>query len=443
MNFKISCSQPNALTQICDINQELITTGLTGPTGPIDSTGITGPTGTDGVTGPTGTDGVTGVTGPTGTDGVTGVTGPTGTDGVTGVTGPTGIDGVTGVTGPTGTDGVTGVTGATGVTGPTGIDGVTGVTGPTGTDGVTGATGVTGPTGIDGVTGVTGATGVTGPTGIDGVTGVTGPTGPTGVTGPTGIDGVTGVTGPTGTDGVTGPTGTISGPNNILSMWFSVFPDQSTTPTELFLTGIDSIITTLQNQTSDIISGHGIQNNHVEIIVNTITTGGDMIISGTSISELTSIPISGDSETMTLDTIINQKYQTSKKWLEITGIDISSGSITGLNYNVDIIGYTDIGNRDFAISGYRAEILAGSSGNKSDVRFVIEKVQDDGDNKFQIVFLEDIEVNNDTNSVIDHIRPNPFDRSYTMLTGAEIWPDSSEFVFKQGDYDSYFTLNEN
>lgn len=110
-------------------NNEQMTIGIIGPTGPAGSRGPTGPTGPTGAIGPTGSIGATGPTGATGTTGITGATGPIGATGVTGPTGPTGEVGATGVTGATGPIGATGVTGATGPMGPTGP---TGATGPTG-----------------------------------------------------------------------------------------------------------------------------------------------------------------------------------------------------------------------------------------------------------------------------------------------------------------------
>lgn len=117
------------------------------------------------------------------TSGLTGATGPQGATGATGIQGPTGSTGIQGSTGP---DGASGATGATGATGSTGPQGSTGATGP---DGATGLTGATGLQGVQGIQGLTGATGSTGPQGNNGDTGSTGPTGSTGATGPQGATG--------------------------------------------------------------------------------------------------------------------------------------------------------------------------------------------------------------------------------------------------------------
>ncbi len=173
---------------------------------------------------------------------------------------------------------------------------------------------------------------------------------------------------------------------NILNMWFSVYPEQSASINKTYLTGINEIIKEARFDNILDDERFGVQNNHIVIKVINITTGGDIKISGTSISESTAIPVSDDSETITVDNSTNQLYQTTKKWLEITEVNITSGTITGLEYQTIILGYTDIGNRDFAISGYRLEALAGGSGHKSDIRFFIEKIQDDGGKKLQLYY---------------------------------------------------------
>jgi hypothetical protein len=177
------------------------------------------------------------------------------------------------------------------------------------------------------------------------------------------------------------------------------------------------------------------------ILVNSITTGGDIVLTGTSVSDNTQVPLS-DTETITVDTTSTQMYQTTKKWLQITSIDVTSGTITGIDYNISALGYTSVGNRNFVISGYRIEAVAGSSGNATDIRYFIEKVKDDGSGKMSIVYIEDIEINN-TNSVTDHVRSGISDRSFTATPPAEIWPNDSTYSIEQNDFDSYFTSGEN
>jgi hypothetical protein len=140
------------------IEDVLVLSGFTGPTG------STGPAGTTGATGPQGETGPQGATGP-------GFTGPTGPTGPAGATGPvqTGPQGATGLQGPTGATGPTGPAGATGPvqTGPAGPQGPTGATGPTGPTGPVGPAGATGPQGATGLQGIQGGLTATRRTAID------------------------------------------------------------------------------------------------------------------------------------------------------------------------------------------------------------------------------------------------------------------------------------
>lgn len=234
-------------------------------------------------------------------------------------------------------------------------------------------------------------------------------------------------------------TGTFRDSESVQSMWFSVFPDQSAYPSLIYLTGIFEEVA--NNVNSDYVTAFGVGNNHISILIKSITTGGIITIKGTSLSEETAVPVPLDTEDIVVDTTLNQYYQTHKKWLEITKIDVSN--TTGIVYDIVNLGYSDIGNRDFTINGYRIE--AHARGNACDLRFVIEKIQDDGFGKMSIIKLEDIKIDNNVNGIIDNLRVAPNSRSYTMSggVGSEIWKDGSTMVLKQGDFDTYFTLNKN
>lgn len=237
--------------------------------------------------------------------------------------------------------------------------------------------------------------------------------------------------------------------SNIQTMWFSVFPDQSTSPDSFEFVGINKIANNgvdLINQTTNITTNFGVGNNHLAIMINNINNPGSITITGTSISELNGIPVENSTEILNITTSLNQLYQTSKKWLEITDIEISN-SIDLIDYDVIILGYMDIGNRDFIVSGYRLEAISGS---KTALEFIINKIQDDGNGKCSIVPLEDISINTTQNtgppsplpahnSIYDNLRNSVVtsDRSYTMNSG-EIWRQGTEFVFKQDDFTDYF-----
>jgi hypothetical protein len=175
------------------------------------------------------------------------------------------------------------------------------------------------------------------------------------------------------------------------------------------------------------------------ILINSITTGGNITITGTSVSEVTAVPVAGDTEVITVDTTSNQYYQSDKKWLEVTNIDVSA--LTSPNYDVGVVGYIDIGNRDFTLLGSRAEFK--TSGTTADIRFRVRKVQDDGAKKMSLVAMEDIGFDSTIGNgqYYDNIRTGGQDRSYTM--GVSLSASDMMIVFKQGDYSIYFTNNEN
>ena len=180
-------------------------------------------------------------------------------------------------------------------------------------------------------------------------------------------------------------------------------------------------------------------NNHIAILVATVTTGGDVVITGTSVSEQTAVPVASDTETLTIDDSTAQYYQTTKKWLKLDSIDVSG--VPAINYSILGVGYLDMGNRDFEIVGMRAEFLADSA--LSDVAVQIWKMQDDGGGKMSKVIMEDIGIDAAAadGEITDGLRTGDDDRSYTF--GVKAWDNGAMFVFKQLDYSTYFSNDEN
>lgn len=282
--------------------------------------------------------------------------------------------------------------------------------------------------------GYTGPTGATGPTGIAGFstnTGATGPTGSTGYTGPTGASGSatnTGATGPIG------PTGAIE--PIIQSMWFTGFPQQTSNLNEIVFTGLEE--NEFSSVTGDFTTRYGVRGNHVSILVNSITTGGVLTVTGTSIPEDTAVPMAGDTESITVTSTAGIRYQTIKKWLEVSSINVTSGTITGINYDIITLGYTDIGNQDFQLVGYRLEAEAGRTGDSTDLTFYINRVKDLGSKMYEIFPIENITLDNATNSITDNLRSGPDDRSFTCTPPAELWKDDTHITIKQTDFTTYF-----
>lgn len=200
--------------------------------------------------------------------------------------------------------------------------------------------------------------------------------------------------------------------------------------------------TVVSGETGDVLADWAVSNQHVFILINTIATGGQIIITGTALSESTAIPMTDSTEVINIDTTGNQYYQTTKKWWEITNIDTTSGTITGIDYDYGVLGYPDFGNIDFKIVGYRLDAFAQNI--NADFRLKILKVQDDGNKKVSIVPLEDIGVDSNSGSdqIIDGLRTGGSDRSYDASVSL-LWGNNTTITLKQLDFDAYFTNDEN
>ncbi len=193
-------------------------------------------------------------------------------------------------------------------------------------------------------------------------------------------------------------------------------------------------------EVGDYATDFAVTNHHIYLYVNTLTGSGDVTITGTSNSESTGVPVVADTETITVDTA-SAYYQSDKKWIEITNIDIPAG-ITAINYDIGIVGYVDLGNTDFKVLGYRCEATA--QGVDADMSFIIMKVQDDGAKKMSIVLLEDLGVDCGNGGVqwVDNLRTGGDDRSNTPAI-ARVWVNNTVLCFKMLDFDTYFSSDEN
>jgi len=209
-----------------------------------------------------------------------------------------------------------------------------------------------------------------------------------------------------------------------------------------------SLVTVGSSATGDVTADWGPQGHHAFIKVNQLTTGGDLVIVGDSADEVTGVVQTDDTETITLYAsaarpVINHStyYQSDKKWLAITNIDVSSGAIAGINYNYGYVGYPDMGNRNFRFIGYRLE--AYSEGPAPDLRFIWQKIDGQhGKKVMHIHTIEDIGIDSDSSGdqLIDHIRTGASDRSYNSpLTN--LWSNGEMFVLKQLDIHTYWEAN--
>lgn len=190
---------------------------------------------------------------------------------------------------------------------------------------------------------------------------------------------------------------------------------------------------------ADYATDFALGNQHLYVFVDAVTTGGDIVITGVRATEESNAPIS-DTETLTIDTTEDQYYQTGKKWLVITNIDISSGTVTGLDYDIGAIGYIDFGNQNTAINGYRLDVRPSSA--NCDLSMKIQKVVDDGGGKMSFLTIENIgfESTVSDGAIVDEVRTGDDERSYTA--SVQLAPPNKDFVFKTLDLQTYFTVDE-
>ncbi len=202
---------------------------------------------------------------------------------------------------------------------------------------------------------------------------------------------------------------------------------------EFILIGEYRVVVT--GRTGDYATAFPCNNQHAAIEVNSITGSGVVTFTGVSMSESSGIP-TATTEDITVDA--TGKYQTDKKWLEITNIDIPVG-ITAINYDVEVLGYLDMQNSDFTITGMRIDSL--SDGNDGDISLHIIKVQDDGSKKCSLVDIEAYGYDAKDDKIVDDLRTGGDDRSYTATTS--IWANGTNACLKVNDYSTYFTSDEN
>lgn len=224
--------------------------------------------------------------------------------------------------------------------------------------------------------------------------------------------------------------------NNGADMMGGTVPMSGLVDAEIPVVGLKSAVST--GETGDYATDFGVSNQHVYILVNTITTGGDIVITGTSISESTQGPSPADTETITVDTTAGQLYQSSKKWWEVTNIDISSGTIVNIDYDIGRLGYADFGNRNFKIFGYRVDYYASAA--SPDVLFHLYKVMvDSASKKVTLVDLErlGVDINAVGDVVVDDLRTGDDDRSYNTTVSA-MWGNNGVLTLKMGDFEEYY-----
>jgi hypothetical protein len=214
----------------------------------------------------------------------------------------------------------------------------------------------------------------------------------------------------------------------------------------VFITGDNYSVATTQTDLS-YNTPFGPSNNHVLILLNSfvLSASGPYSISftGTLVSEETGVPVTF-TETLTIIPTASKTYQSLKKWLYVSNITFNN--FTSVNYNISKFGYFDFGNKNFKITGYRAEILSGT-GTTSDITLLIQNVKYDATTgETQLIQLENLEISalggtNSNGFITDSLRST---RTFNMPTGGvNLWSAQTTFVAKQTDFNSYFSTGQN
>lgn len=210
-------------------------------------------------------------------------------------------------------------------------------------------------------------------------------------------------------------------------------------PTPAFLIGIDTSI--VAGLTASDANERMIANNHLRIIVNSLTGSGTVVVTGDSISEPSGAVSLADTEDIVIDA--TGDYQSTKKWWRITSVVIPGG-ISAINYDLGRIGYGDMANTNFLMQGYRLEVTP-TNATLIDFQLQILKVQDDGDKKMTLVAVEDVSFSGTTPWLVDTKRGNRGSSGGPNYTTATSTPYTVEepFVFKMTDFCTYFSSDEN
>lgn len=194
-------------------------------------------------------------------------------------------------------------------------------------------------------------------------------------------------------------------------------------------------------QSANVTTDFSLANQHLYIDVQTVTTGGVITVTGASIDESTGVVTDDDTEDITITSENGVLYQTDKKWWEVTTIDVETGDIDTIDFDYGVVGYLDMGNKNFKIHGFRADFEA--DGATPDIMLRIRKIQDEGSKVFTVVTMEEIGFDATVgNGVIDDNKRTAGDsRAFTM--GATLLADGQMLCLKNLDYNTFYTADEN
>jgi len=188
-------------------------------------------------------------------------------------------------------------------------------------------------------------------------------------------------------------------------------------------------------ETGDYSTIFGLQNQHCSLKINSITGSGTVTFTGTSITEASGTVTTGDTEVLNITTA--NELQTSKKWLEMTSIVFSVG-VTAIDYDIEILGYIDMGNSSWELLGYRADLR--TSGNASDFALILTKIQDNGNGVHSHVVIEDY--GHDSTASNGKFFDNKRNIRDATLT-SNLAPNDAMICYKCLDFSTYFSSDEN
>jgi len=209
--------------------------------------------------------------------------------------------------------------------------------------------------------------------------------------------------------------------------------DTDTSP--IFICGNHSTFAT--GETGNYTTTTAISNNHVFLLINSITGSGNVTITGTSIDKNTGLPTTSDTEVISIDGSVVQYYKTVKQWWEITNIAIGSG-ITVINYNIGLIHALNLFQIKFELLSYHCDFLA--SGVNPDILLKLIRVKKGDGCKFSLLQLENIGIDSNStgNQIIDGVRTGGDDRSYNP-TVSSLWGDNTHLTFNTNDFTNYWS----
>lgn len=191
-------------------------------------------------------------------------------------------------------------------------------------------------------------------------------------------------------------------------------------------------------ETGDYTTDFGARGARVYLRVNTIVGGGAAVITGTSLDDQ-GRPQAADSENIVIDTTAGQHYRTTKRWLEVTNVDVSA--LTTVDYDVGVVSVMDFGSLDFTVRGVVVEFLTG--GGSDNCGIIIERLRAGAGNKFDIVEIEDLGFASTPGGgqIADGVRTGPDSRAFTA--GANLAATGTTVTLRATDYETFFTAGEN